>query len=136
MKLISRPLSQNGLHILNPTRSAISASCAPLLRSIYIAKHGIPLDAINIKLPQSIQRIYINWNKSTRPSFRTLLKHTPQIMTIVNNEYTNPISSIQVRKFIDKNPSHQIHEKIMHKYYNANKEHVFNIAPQDIKPHN
>ena len=33
MELISRPLSQNGLHILNPTRSAISASCTPLLRS-------------------------------------------------------------------------------------------------------
>ena len=79
-ELISRPSSQNGIHILNPTRSAISASCAPLLRSIYIAKHGIPLDDINVKLPNSIQRIYMNWNKSNRKAFKTLKHHTPQII--------------------------------------------------------
>ena len=43
IELISRPTSQNGIHILNPVKSAISASCAPLMRSIQIAKHGIPL---------------------------------------------------------------------------------------------
>lgn len=102
MELISRPISQNSLHLLNPTRSAISASCAPLLKSIYIAKHGIPLDVINISLPKSILRIYMNWNKSLRNSFWTLIKHIPQIVTIVNKEYTNPISSTQVRDFFEK----------------------------------
>ena len=54
IELISRPSLQNGIHILNPTRSSISASCAHLLRSIYITKHRIPLGDINIKLPNSI----------------------------------------------------------------------------------
>ena len=93
IELITRPSSQNGIHIINPTRSSISASCAPLLRSIYIAKHGIPLGDINIKLPKSIQRIYLNWNKSNRKAFETLKNHTPQIMKIVNKEYIHPISS-------------------------------------------
>lgn len=61
MEIISRPTSQNVINILNPTRSAISASCAPLLRSVYTAKHGIPLDNINISFPKSKQQIY---NKS------------------------------------------------------------------------
>lgn len=61
MEHISRPIYQNGLHILNPSRSAISASYVPLLRSLYISKHGIPFDDINISLPKSIHRIYMNW---------------------------------------------------------------------------
>ena len=134
-ELISRPSSQNGLHILNPTKSSISASCAPLLRSIYIAKHGIPLDDINIKLPMSIQRIYANWNKSDRKAFKILKHHTPQIMKIVNKEYIHPISSEKVKEFIDKTPSHLIHEKIMHEYYNVHKDHMFKISPEDVKPH-
>lgn len=38
IELISRPTSQNGKHILSPVKSAISASCAPLMRSIQMAK--------------------------------------------------------------------------------------------------
>ena len=56
-------------------------------------------------------------------------------MTIINQEHTSPISSQQVASFIDKTPSHLIHENIMHEYYNANKEHVFRIAPLNIKKH-
>ena len=36
-ELTERPTSQNGLHILNPCKSVISASCAPVLKSIQIA---------------------------------------------------------------------------------------------------
>ena len=59
----------------------------------------------------------MNWNKSKRPAFTTLKKHIPQIMTIINKEYSDPISSTQVNTFIDKTPAHLIHEKIMHEYY-------------------
>ena len=76
----------------------------------------------------------MNWNKSKRPAFVTLKKHIPQIMTIINKEYSDPISSTQVNTFINKTPSHLIHEKIMHEYYTVNKTHVFDIAPQTIKP--
>ena len=72
IELISRPTSQNGIHILSPVKSAISASCAPLMRSIQMAKQGIPLQRSKIILPMSIQRIYMNWNKSKRPAFTTL----------------------------------------------------------------
>ena len=55
-------------------------------------------------------------------------------MTIINKEYSDPISSTQVNIFIDKTPAHLIHEKIMHEYYAVNKTHVFDIAPREIKP--
>ena len=76
----------------------------------------------------------MNWNKSKRPAFVTLKTHIPQIMTIINKEYHDPISSNQVITFIDKTPSHLINEKIMHEYYTVNKEHVYDIAPKTIKP--
>ena len=110
IELISRPTSQNGIHILNPVKSAISAACAPLIRSINIAKHGIPIHRTRIPLPKSIQKLYKNWNKSTLLPFRTLKKHIPQIMLIINKEYNNPITSQHVAYFIDKTPSHLIHE--------------------------
>ena len=56
-------------------------------------------------------------------------------MTIINNEYIKAISSIKVRNFTDKPPSHLIHEKIKHEYCTTNKEHVFKISSQDIKPY-
>jgi len=77
----------------------------------------------------------MNWNKSNRKAFKTLKHHTPQIMKIVNKEYIHPISSEKVKEFIDKTPSHLIHEKIVHEYYNVHKDHVFKISPQDVKPH-
>ena len=135
LELVSRPTSQNGLHVLNPVKSSISAACGPLIRSINLAKYGISVHKTKITLPTSIQKLYRNWNKSNMLPFRTLKKHTPHMMTITNQEYNSPISSQQVASFIDKTPSHLIHEKIMHEYYNANEEHVFRIAPPHTKKH-
>lgn len=56
-------------------------------------------------------------------------------MTIINNKYHNHISSKQVAIFIDKTPSHLIHEKNVHESYNINKEHVFQISLEHIEPH-
>lgn len=41
MELVSRPTSQNGTHIINLTKSAISLACTPVLRSIQMVKFGI-----------------------------------------------------------------------------------------------
>ena len=38
LELINRSTSLNGLHIFNPTKSAITSSCTPLLKSIQLAK--------------------------------------------------------------------------------------------------
>ena len=114
LELISRPTSQNGIHILNHARSSISTSCEPLLRLIHIAKYDLPLHKHNIKLLKLVQCMYMNRNKSRRVSFRILKRHTPQIMTIINNEYHNPISSAQVISFIGKTPTHLIYEIISH----------------------
>ena len=65
LELVSRPTSQNGLHVLNPVKSAISAACAPLIRSINIAKYGIPIHNANITLPTSIQKLYRHWKNLT-----------------------------------------------------------------------
>lgn len=54
-------------------------------------------------------------------------------MTIMNNKYHNPISTIQIKTFIENTPAHLIHERIMHEHYKANKEHVFNLAHDDTK---
>lgn len=60
LELVSRPTLQNEIHIINPVRAAIIASCATLPRSIHKAKHSITLQNKNIKLQKSIQKVYIN----------------------------------------------------------------------------
>ena len=68
-------------------------------------------------------------------SLQNINYQTFQLLNIVNKEYIHPIPWDKVRDFIDKTPSHLIHEKIMHEYYNVHKDHVFNISPQEVKPH-
>ena len=65
-ELTERPTSQNGIHLLNPCKSAISASCAPVIKSIQIAKKGIPIKDTHISLPTSITSIYKKWDKKHR----------------------------------------------------------------------
>lgn len=62
-EISERPTSQNGLHLLNPCKSVIIASCAPVLKSIQITKKGIPLHEDYIPLPSSIRSLYSNWTK-------------------------------------------------------------------------
>ena len=135
IELSTRPTSQNGIHLLNSCKSAITASCAPLLKSIQIANNGIPIKKESIKLPYSIRRIYKEWNKSPLVTFRTLKKHISQIMTIINKEYSNPVSSLQVQKFSLSTPAHLIHEKILHEYHDIQKDIIFTLMPNDSKHH-
>ena len=135
LDLMSRPTSQNGCHILNPKISAISASIAPVIKSIQMAKHGIKAGKHNITLPTSIQRLYMNWKSSNRQIFKVTRKHLPEISKIILKENFNPSSKQQLHNFIFQTKAHRIHEKIMHEYYDVQKEKLFNSCPHAIKPH-
>ena len=114
IELACRPISQNGLQLGNTKKSSISTACTPLLKSIQIAKYGIKLEESFHKLPMSIQRIYMNWTTSTRTQFITLGKYLPKIMPIINKQNTYLNTKKEMTNFLDKNPAHRIHDKIIH----------------------
>jgi len=65
--------------------------------------------------------------------FRTLKKHIPQIMTIINNNYSEQISSQQVNKFSLNAPAHLIHEKVVHTFDETHQDTIFNITPTSCR---
>ena len=56
-------------------------------------------------------------------------------MTIVNKDFSDPISSQQVNNFSLNAPAHFIHEHIMHEYHHLHKEKIFSTAPIESKQH-
>lgn len=56
-------------------------------------------------------------------------------MKTASNDIPTQYLQTKCKAFINKIPSHSIHENIMHEYYNANKEHISNTRPQAMKPH-
>ena len=128
-ELSERPTSQNGLHLLNPSKSAITATCAPILKSIQMAKEGIPTGQEHIILPSPIRNIYKNWTKSENNIFTTLNTHITQIISTLEKNNTTQISTQYIEDFSYNCPAHLIHEKIMHEFYEQNKHKIFNITP-------
>ena len=119
-ELTERPTSQNGLHILNPCKSAITASCAPVLKSIQIVKKGIPNKKKIVKLLKSITNIYSEWLQQRNSISNTLKKHIKQIMCTLDKKMNDQMNSKQIKNSYEA-PAHLIHEKIMHEAYNRNK---------------
>ena len=117
-ELTCRPVWQNGIHIMNPKYSAITASCSPLIKSIQLSELRLPLHKQRITLPTSIKRLYKNWNKTNNTSlFNTLKRYLPQIMKALNKDIKSPITSNDVINFTINSPSHLIHDKVMHQYH-------------------
>ena len=133
MELACRPTSQNGLQLSNPQKSSISASCTPLLKSIQMAKFGIKLEESFHKLPLSLQRIYMNWTTSTRTHFTTLRKYLPQIMPIINKQKTPLTTKKEMTTFLDNNPAHRIHDKIIKEFYNKHPDEIYHMCPPEVK---
>jgi rRNA-processing protein FCF1 len=132
-ELTERPISQNGLHIFNPCKSAITASCSPVLKSIQIAKKGIPIKKEFIKLPQSITSIYSDWIHQDNSIFNTLKKHIKQIMCTLDKKINDQMNKKQIKQFSYEAPAHLIHEKIMHEAYNINKDEIFRKTPPNSR---
>ena len=96
-ELTERPTSQNGIHLLNPCKSAISAACAPVIKSIQIASKGIPVKDNYIMLPKSIRRYYKNWTIKQNNIFNTLNKHITQMIEIIQPEKVNAITPEEIK---------------------------------------
>ena len=90
LALAARPSSHNGLHLLNPTLSAIPAACVPLMKSIAFATIGITASETIHKLPPSISCVYRNWHTSPHPEFRVLARHGPTIIALTTGVFSCP----------------------------------------------
>ena len=72
----------------------------------------------------------MNWTTSARTQFQTLRKYLPQIMPIINKTKIPLNTKGEMTNFLDSNPSHRIHEKYIHNYYENTLKQYTKCAPK------
>lgn len=77
----------------------------------------------------------MNWTTSQRTPFQILRKYLPQIIPIIDKNITSPFTHHKLHTFINNNPAHLMHDKIIHEYYNIHPERIFNQCPKAVQPH-